>query len=132
VTVSFQTSTRAGASLEETARVSVPAGAGLGEPVVAPRPSTGAAYFRTADPRASRTDRLRFELAAAVPGEPAATLLDRTGKPLAVPLQIAVRDEGGVRWITVETAIAPLAPGDYAVEVKLGDATRTTAFRVVP
>jgi len=28
--------------------------------------------------------------------------------------------------------IAPLAPGDYAVEVKLGDATRTTAFRVVP
>jgi hypothetical protein len=96
------------------------------------RPSTGAQYFRTADPRVSRTDRLRLELAAAVAGEPAATLLDRTGKPLAVPLQVAVRDEGGLRWITVETAIAPLAPGDYAVEVKLGDATRTTAFRVVP
>lgn len=124
----------AGASLEETARVSVPAQApGLGEPVVwRRRPSTGAPYFRTADPRVSRTDRLRLELAAAVAGEPAATLLDRTGKPLAVPLQVAVRDESGLRWITVETAIAPLAPGDYAVEVKLGDATRTTAFRVVP
>ena len=65
-------------------------------------------------------------------GEPSATLLDRTGKPLAVPLQVAARDEGGVRWITVETAIAPLAPGDYGVEVKLGEAARTTAFRVVP
>jgi hypothetical protein len=49
-----------------------------------------------------------------------------------VPLQVAARDEDGVRWIAVETAVAPLAPGDYAVEVKLGDATRTTAFRVVP
>jgi VWFA-related protein len=124
----------AGAILEETARVSVPAQApALGEPIVwRRRPSTAAQYFRTADPRASRPDRLRFELAATGAGEPVATLLDRTGKPIAVPLQVAARDEGGVRWITVETAIAPLAPGDYAVEVKLGDATRTTAFRVVP
>ena len=123
-----------GAGLEDTARASVPGqAAGLGEPVVwRRRPATGAAYLRTADPRASRTDRLRFELAATAAGEPSATLLDRTGKPLAVPLQVAARDDGGVRWITVETAIAPLAPGDYAVEVKLGEATRTTAFRVVP
>jgi VWFA-related protein len=124
----------AGASLEEMVRVSVPAQApALGEPIVwRRRPSTAAQYFRTADPRASRTDRLRFELAATGAGEPAATLLDRTGKPIAVPLQVAARDEDGVRWIAVETAVAPLAPGDYAVEVKLGDATRTTAFRVVP
>jgi hypothetical protein len=49
-----------------------------------------------------------------------------------VPLQVSTRDEGGVHWIVVETALAPLAPGDYAVEVKAGDATRTTAFRVIP
>ena len=124
----------AGASLEETARVSVPAQAPpLGEPIVwRRRPSTGTQYFRTADPRASRADRLRFELAATGTGEPTATLLDRTGKPIAVPLQVTARDEGGVRWISVETAVAPLAPGDYVVEVKLDDATRTTAFRVVP
>ena len=122
------------AGVEDTARASVPAQPPvLGEPVVfRRRPATGPAYFKTADPRASRTDRLRFELATTAPGEPSATLLDRTGKPLAVPLQVAVRDDAGVRWITAETAIAPLAPGDYAVEVKLGDATRTTAFRVVP
>jgi hypothetical protein len=37
-----------------------------------------------------------------------------------------------VRWIVAETALAPLAPGDYAVEVKAGDASRITAFRVIP
>ena len=37
-----------------------------------------------------------------------------------------------MKWIVVEAALAPFAAGDYAVEVKAGDATRTTAFRVVP
>lgn len=124
----------AGATLDDTARASVPAqAAALGEPVVwRRRPATGPAFLKTADPRASRTDRVRFELAATTAGEASATLLDRTGKPIGIPLQVAVRDDGGVRWVTVETALAPLAPGDYAVEVKVGEATRTTAFRVVP
>ena len=123
-----------GATIDETARLTIagepPA---IGDAVVwRRRPATGLTYFRSADPRASRTDRLRFELATAATGAPAATLLDRTGQPISVPLQVSTRDEGGVRWIVVETALAPLAPGDYAVEVKAGDATRTTAFRVVP
>jgi len=124
----------AGASLDGTARVTVPGEVQvIGEAVVSRRrPATGMPYFKTADPRASRTDRLRFELATAAAGEPSAALLDRTGKPLAIPLQVAVREDGGLRWITVETAVAPLAPGDYAVEVKVGEASRTTAFRVVP
>ena len=67
-----------------------------------------------------------------VPGDPVAVLLDRAGTPMAVPLQVSAREESGVRWIAVETALAPLAPGDYAVEVKAGASTRTTAFRVVP
>ena len=96
------------------------------------RPATGVAYFRTADPRASRTDRLRFELATTATAAPSATLLDRTGKPVSVPLQVSTRDDGGVHWIVVDASIAPLAPSDYAVEVKAGDATRTIAFRVIP
>ena len=63
---------------------------------------------------------------------PSATLLDRMGQPMAVPLQVSTREEAGVKWIVVEMALAPFAAGDYAVEVKAGDATRTTAFRVVP
>jgi hypothetical protein len=41
-----------------------------------------ARYFRTADPRASRTDRLRFELADRRDGGASATLLDRAGNPM--------------------------------------------------
>ena len=124
----------AGATIDETARVTIagepPA---IGDAVMwRRRPATGLTYYRTADPRASRTDRLRFELATAAAGAPSATMLDRTGQPIAVPLQVSTRDDGGTRWIVVEAALSPLAPGDYAVEVKVGDATRTTAFRVVP
>ena len=124
----------AGATIDETVRVAIAAQSpAIGEPVVwRRRPATGLTYFRTADPRASRTDRLRFELSTAATAAPSATLLDRTGQPIAVPVQVTTRDENGTHWIVLDATIAPLAPGDYAIEVKAGDATRTTAFRVVP
>ena len=124
----------AGATIDETARVTIGGDPPpIGDAVVwRRRPATGLTYFRNADPRASRTDRLRLEFATAAPGAPTATLLDRAGQTMAVPLQVSARDEAGVRWIVVDLTLAPLAPGDYAVEVKAGDATRTTAFRVVP
>jgi hypothetical protein len=124
----------AGATIDETARVTVAAEpSAIGEPVVwRRRPATGMVFFRSADPRAARTDRLRFEFAAAVAGEPSATLLDREGKPMAIPLQVVARDEGGVHWLAVDLVLSPLAAGDYALEVKAGAAARTTAFRVVP
>jgi hypothetical protein len=61
-----------------------------------------------------------------------ARLLDRTGKPLAVPVVAATRtDTDGTRWATGELALAPLGAGDYVIEVSAG-ATRTlVAFRVV-
>ena len=59
-------------------------------------------------------------------------LLDRTGKPLAVPVTAAVRDEAdGSRWVTAQLALAPLAPGDYAVEIAAGVRRMIAAFRVV-
>ena len=124
----------AGATIDETARVTVAAeSSGIGDAVIwRRRPATGPAYFRTADPRASRTDRLRFELPTTASAAPSATLLDRVGNPINVPVQVTTRDEGGVHWIVVDATIAPLAPSDYAVEVKAGEATRTIAFRVVP
>ena len=124
----------AGATIDETARVTVaPEASGIGDAVVwRRRPATGPAYFRTADPRASRTDRLRFELATTATAAPSAALLDRAGNPIAVPLQVSTRDDGGVHWIVVDATMAPLAPSDYAVEVKAGDTARTVAFRVVP
>jgi hypothetical protein len=124
----------AGATIEETARVTIAADTPvIGDAVVwRRRPATGAAYFRTADPRASRTDRLRFELATTTTAASSARLLDRAGNPITVPVQVSARDDAGVHWIVVDATIAPLAPADYAMEVKAGDATRVIAFRVVP
>ena len=63
----------------------------------------------------------------------AARLLDRSGKPLAVPVTAAVRnDPDGARWLTGQLALAPLAPGDYVIELSSGDHRMLSAFRVVP
>ena len=123
-----------GATINETARVVIATESPtIGEAVVwRRRPATGPTYFRTADPRASRTDRLRFEFATSEAAAPSTTLLDRMGQPMSVPLQVSAREEAGVKWIVVEATLAPFAAGDYAVDVKAGAATRTTAFRVVP
>jgi len=131
--ISVRVKSSAGATIEETAQVSIARDPlVMGDAVVwRRRPTTGPAYFRTADSRASRTDRLRFELATPAGGA-SARLLDRTGQPMAVPVLVSTREDGGVRWIVAEIVLAPLAPGDYAVEIEAGDATRLTAFRVTP
>jgi VWFA-related protein len=95
-------------------------------------PTTGNKEVPTADLRFRRSERLRVE----VPGiaeAPNARLLDRTGKPLAVPVAAATRtDADGTRWATGELALAPLAPADYVVELSVGSTRTMAAFRVVP
>jgi len=45
----------------------------------------------------------------------------------------AARDDAdGSRWATAQLALAPLAPGDYAIEITAGDQRMISAFRVVP
>jgi VWFA-related protein len=106
--------------------------------------STGALFFRrgpttgnkdvpTADLRFRRSDRLRIEIPD--PSEDAVTarLLDRRGDAINVPVAGAIRkDPDGVRWQTAELALAPLAPGDYVIEVSSGTLRRLIAFRLVP
>ncbi|HYM25526.1 MAG TPA: VWA domain-containing protein [Vicinamibacterales bacterium] len=98
--------------------------------------ATGNKEVATADLRFRRSEQLRVEVPAAAGGT--ARLLDRTGKPLAVPVTAAVRDDAdGSRWQTAQLALAPLAPGDYVIELSRAAApstvTRTlVAFRVVP
>jgi len=52
-----------------------------------------------------------------------------------VPVTMGERVEGQQRWITADLALASLAPGDYAVEVRTtgpeGEAGIVTALRVV-
>jgi len=61
-------------------------------------------------------------------------MLDKLGSPLKVPVQVTERrDDAGVfRWVIAEAALAPLAPGDYAIEVALDGQRVVTAFKVVP
>ena len=99
-------------------------------------PTTANRQVPTADVRFTRADRVHLELpvggdAKAVSGR----MLDRNAQPLAIPVTVGERVEGTVRWITADLALAPLAPGDYAVEIRVaepaGESGVVTALRVV-
>jgi len=50
-----------------------------------------------------------------------------------VPVAAGAReDPDGSRWQTAQLALAPLAPGDYMIEIASGDSRRLSAFRVIP
>ena len=107
----------------------------LGEPVMWRRgPSTGPRYAMTADPRFTRVERVRFEMATSTPGAATGRMLDRTGKPMQIPVQVTERPDasGPFRWIVADAVLAPLAAGDYAIEIALGEARQAAGFKVVP
>jgi VWFA-related protein len=122
-------------ALSDTARVVLSPNMALGEAVMWRRgPTTGLQHRRTADPRFQRSDRLRFEYATTLSDPVKARLLDRNGHSLSVPVQTMERPDasGAFRWIVVDATLAPLAPGDYGVEVTQGSAKQVTGFRIVP
>jgi hypothetical protein len=123
----------------EVARLTVPqAPEAMGALFVRRGASTGNKDVPTADLRFRRNEQVRLEIPITSSNPLTARLLDRTGKPLAVPVTAAVRDDAdGSRWATAQLALAPLAPGDYAIEITVGagaDGERRmiSAFRVVP
>jgi VWFA-related protein len=95
-------------------------------------PMTGNKEMPTADVRFRRSERLRVEVPSAV-DVTSARLLDRNGKPMpTIPVSVSTRtDADGTRWATGELLLAPLAPGDYVVEVVAGETRTLAAFRVV-
>ena len=96
-------------------------------------PSTGNKEVPTADLRFRRNERLHVEIPTLSTSVPGTRLLDRTGKPLAVPVAGALRDDtDGSRWQTGDLALAPLAQGDYVIELSDGHNRILAAFRVVP
>ena len=134
--VQLQLTGAGGEPVGEFLRVVVPDSAtSLGEALMLRRgPTTGPRYSRTADPRFYRTDRLRLELPTDSSEPATAQLRDRRGGALATPVQVTGREDetGQFRWIVADVPLTSVAPGDYAVEVTQGNATRVTAFRVVP
>jgi VWFA-related protein len=123
------------AELTDSARVVLSDGTSLGEAVMWRRGlSTGPRYLRTADPRYMRSDRLKLELATAVPTPATARILDRNRNELSVPALVSERADasGSFRWIVVDAMLAPFAAGDYSIEVTQGREKRLTEFKVVP
>ena len=121
----------------ETVRFVFPAAPGSSGAVLIRRgPASGNREVATADPRFRRSEQIRVEVPVARSGPMSARLLDRTGKALSVPLTAAVRDEAdGSRWQTAQLALAPLAAGDYVIELAggAGGAGRVLVpFRVIP
>jgi VWFA-related protein len=101
-------------------------------------PSTGVQYLATADPRFRRTDRVRIDVPVlGIVDRASGELLDRNGKVLPVTVLTTTREEdGALKWASAEAALAPLAPGDYAIRTILQRGTTeqqiVTAFRIVP
>ena len=125
-----------GLPVSDTARLIVAeAPSPLGEPVMWRRgPSTGLRHLMTADPRFQRSERVRFEMATATEGAATGRMLDRNGQPMQVPVQVTERPDasGKFRWVIADATLAPLAPGDYAIEVTLGTNRQVAGFKVVP
>jgi hypothetical protein len=123
-------------AVTDTARVIVPAAASpFGEAVLWRRgPSTGIQHLRTADPRFQRSDRIRLELATDGTEPVTARMLDRTGRPMQVPVQVSERPDatGDFRWIVIDASLAPLGAGEYVIEAAHGATKQVTGFRVIP
>ncbi len=125
---------RASTAANDTMQIALPA---------APH-ATSALFFRrgsatankevpTADLRFRRSDRLRVEVPTPAADPVTARLLDRAGNPLAIPVTSTIRDDAdGSRWQSAEVSLAPLAPGDYLVELAAGTSRTLAAFRVIP
>lgn len=110
---------------------------GLGHPLLFRRgPATGNRVQAAGSPVFSRTERARLEIPAPASASLAAgRVLDRNGSLIELPVTIAERtDAAGHRWLTAEVVLAPLAAGDYIVELTgntgNGEEKVLTAIRV--
>ena len=100
--------------------------------------TTGNRLLPAADLRFSRTERVRLELPVDGDAKPGAgRVLDRAGQPVQLPVTIGERldEASGQRWITADVVLAPLAGGDYAIEIEVVEAAKAqrvvSAIRVV-
>ena len=138
VDVRVRVSTADGSSSPATGTIRLEVAPGAVQPLMFRRGGSTANRWRpAADYRFSRTERIRLELPVAAGVPPGgARLLDKTGSPRELPVMVGERTDNATRqrWITAEIALAPLAPGDYAIEIGLanpgGEQKTITAIRV--
>ena len=109
----------------------------IGEPLVFRANAGPRAPLRpVADFKFFRTERMHVEWTLAKPlDDRTARLLNRRGEPLAVPVALTERADGDLLVLAADLTLAPLADGDYVIEVTASaggeKVQKLLAFRVV-
>jgi hypothetical protein len=113
--------------LETSLSVSRPAPGLVGDPILyRATPSPRSPLWPSAGHLFSRTDRLHLEWATGgALDSHVARLLDRRGQPLALNVTLAEPPAGDRPTLVGDVSLAPLAPGDYLVELVVGRAGAT-------
>jgi len=126
-----------GESLDDEIEIPAAGSAIVGEPTVfRANPGPRAPLRPVADFKFFRTERMHVEwtLAKAL-DDRTARLLNRRGEPLAVPVALTERADGERLVLAADLTLAPLADGDYVIEVTTSSGgaklQKLLAFRVV-
>ena len=127
-----------GEGLEDEIEIAPPSAASLiGEPTIFRANAGPRAPLRpVADFKFFRTERMHVEWTLAKPlDDRIARLLNRRGEPLAVPVALTERADGDRVVLAADLTLAPLADGDYVIEVTASSGgtkiQKLLAFRVV-
>lgn len=125
--------TGGGLPLSDTLRLT-PSGAG--SRLFRRGPTTGREFVAAGDQRFRRSEHARVAVPIAdASAAVEATLLDRTGTPLRIPVASRVESIDGTPWAVGQLSLAPLTAGDYVLRVVVGpgpDAAKSeTAIRIV-
>lgn len=98
-------------------------------------PSTGLAYVPATEPRFRRTERLRIEaVLPAGASDPSGRVLTRQGQALPLIVTTSTQEANGQTVTLADVSLAPLAIGEYVLELTYGPkGQRTTyTFRIIP
>jgi VWFA-related protein len=106
----------------------------LGGPLVfRATPSGRSPLWPAADVRFGRTERVHVEWPVVkVPAVFEAALLNPSGDPLAVPVVVGLGESNGRPILTADVNLAPLAAGDYVIDLtaSLGDVTERSLVAI--
>jgi VWFA-related protein len=121
----------------ETVPFAIREGQRVGARILRAGGSPAMPFVPTGDVRFRRTERLRVDVPVAGKIDRVdAALLDRNGGTISISVDTETQAADGLAWASALLALAPLAPGDYAIQTTIEHGSSTeqvmTAFRVVP